>query len=97
VGETEVSNPYFENTFLNSDEDLAELLCDVSIPALLCSLVHMTGDTSWIRGKLKPAASIPNDYQSGIPEEECQKIREAALPIVSSYRDQGLGSLIGQT
>ena len=27
---------------------------DVSVPALLCSLVHMTGDPAWVRGDIQP-------------------------------------------
>ena len=39
-------NPWSGNPFDTSDEDIAEALLDVSIPTLMLSLVHMSGDAS---------------------------------------------------
>ena len=73
----------------SSDEDIAAALEDVSIPALLCSLVHMTGDPSWIRGAIKPRIASSLDFQSGMPADERAEIRRRALPVIAAYRDAG--------
>ena len=36
--------------FEDDDPAIAAALEDASVPALLCPLVHMTGDPAWIRG-----------------------------------------------
>ena len=48
-------NPHAGLPFTDDDAAIAAALEDVSIPALLCSMVHITGDPSWIRGDLRPA------------------------------------------
>ena len=48
-------NPHAGAPFTDDDAAIAAALEDVSVPALLCSLVHITGDPSWIRGDLRPA------------------------------------------
>ena len=47
-------NPHAGEPFTDSDSMIAGALEDCSIPALLCSLVHMTGDPSWIRADIRP-------------------------------------------
>ncbi len=82
-------NPHAGEPFSDGDEVIAAALNDVSVPALLCSLVHMTGDPSWIRGDIKPRVAISLEFQSGIPEAEQAEIRRRALPVVAAYRDGG--------
>jgi 4-hydroxyacetophenone monooxygenase len=43
-------NPHAGLPFDDDDATIAAALEDVSIPALMCSMVHMTGDPSWVRG-----------------------------------------------
>ena len=52
-------NPHAGEPFDDDDSMIAAALDDVSIPALLCSLVHMTGDASWIRGDVRPRREAP--------------------------------------
>jgi 4-hydroxyacetophenone monooxygenase len=42
------------------DAALAAALEDLSIPTLMLSLVHMTGDPKWIRGDVRPQGLFPN-------------------------------------
>ena len=44
-------------------EALAAALEEVSIPTLLCTMVHITGDPAWVRGYLRPAGLFLNEYQ----------------------------------
>ncbi len=82
-------NPHAGEPFTDDDAVIAAALEEVSIPALLCSLVHMTGDPSWIRGDVRPRLASPLDVQSGIPAEEQAEVRRQALPVVAAYRDGG--------
>ena len=85
----DVRNPHVGEAFTDDDAAIAAALEDVSVPVLLCSLVHMTGDPSWIRER--PLPSIPNaaGLQGGLDEEERADIRRRAVPAIAAYRDGG--------
>jgi 4-hydroxyacetophenone monooxygenase len=82
-------NPHAGSPFTDRDDAIADALEDVSIPALLCSLVHLTGDPSWIRGELRPQVSVLNDYQCGMSEDAKAEVRRRALPAIAAFRDGG--------
>ena len=63
-------NPHAGQPFTTSDEQIAEALLDVSIPTLMLSLVHMSGDPALIRGALKPAGLFLNEVQGYMSEED---------------------------
>ena len=52
-------NPHAGEPFTTSDEEIAAALEDVSIPTLMLSLVHMSGDPELSRPRCKPAGSVP--------------------------------------
>ncbi len=68
-------NPHAGEPFDTSDEEIAEALMDVSIPTLMLSLVHMTGDPELIRGHLKPAGLFLNEVQGYMTEEDKAEVR----------------------
>ncbi|HTO00412.1 MAG TPA: NAD(P)/FAD-dependent oxidoreductase [Microthrixaceae bacterium] len=82
-------NPAAGTPFTTSDEDIASALEDVSIPTLLLSLVHLTGDPEIIRGDLKPAGLFLNEVQGYMSEEDKAAARELALGHLIAYRDAG--------
>lgn len=82
-------NPHAGQPFTDSDEQIAEALRDVSIPTLVMSLVHMSGDQSLIRGPLRPAGLFLNEVQGYLSEEDKAAVRALALPIIADYRDRG--------
>jgi 4-hydroxyacetophenone monooxygenase len=82
-------NPHAAAPFTDDDAAIEAALQDVSVPALLCSLVHMTGDPSWIRGDLRPQHAVLNDYTGGMSPEMLAEARRRALPAVIAYRDAG--------
>ncbi|HEY1738007.1 MAG TPA: NAD(P)/FAD-dependent oxidoreductase [Acidimicrobiia bacterium] len=84
-----VRNPHAGEPFTDDDTAIAAALHDVSVPALLCSLVHMTGDPSWIRGDARPRVSTATDFQSAMPKEVLADVRARALPAIAAYRDGG--------
>jgi 4-hydroxyacetophenone monooxygenase len=82
-------NPHAGLPFTDDDDAIAAALDDLSVPALLCSLVHITGDPSWIRSELRPHASALNDYQGAMTDDEMAEARRRALPAILAYRDSG--------
>ena len=68
-------NPHAGAPFTDDDAAIAAALEDVTVPALLCSFVHITGDPSWIRGDLHPSYAMLNDYQGGMSEEDQAEAR----------------------
>jgi 4-hydroxyacetophenone monooxygenase len=85
-------NQHAGRPFVDDDETIASALTDVSVPALLCSLVHMTGDPSWVRDGPVPRTAASSDFQCGLTESEQEEVRNRALPAISSYRDGGCQS-----
>jgi 4-hydroxyacetophenone monooxygenase len=84
-----VRNPHAGQPFTTSDEEIAEALLDVSIPTLMLSLVHMSGDPGLIRGELKPAGLFLNEVQGYMSEEDKAAARKIALEVIADYRDRG--------
>ena len=82
-------NPYAGEPFTTSDEDIATALLDVSIPTLMLSLVHMSGDAELIRGRIKPAGLLLNEVQGFLSEADKGEARAIALDVIRAYRDRG--------
>jgi 4-hydroxyacetophenone monooxygenase len=82
-------NPHAGEPFDTPDEAIAEALLDVSIPTLLLSLVHMSGDPSIIRGRLRPAGLFLNEVQGYMSEEDKDAARTLALEVIRDYRERG--------
>jgi len=82
-------NPHAGSPFTDDAETIRAHLDDVSVPALLCSLVHMTGDPSWIRGDERPRMLTSMEFQSGMPAEEQAAVRDRAVTAIVDYRDRG--------
>ena len=71
------------------DAAIAAALEHVSIPTLVLSMVHMTGDPSWIRGDLRPNGLFLNEIQGYMDEETKARVRAEALDVIRAYRDRG--------
>ncbi len=82
-------NPHAGEPFTTSDAEIEQALLDVSIPTLMLSLVHMTGDVELIRGRLKPAGLFLNEVQGYMTEEDKAEVRALALGLIRDYRDRG--------
>lgn len=82
-------NPHAGAPFTDDDATIAAALEDVCVPALMCSMVHLTGDPSWIRGDIRPRSAVLNDYESGLTPDERAQIRSRALPVIAAWRDAG--------
>lgn len=65
--------------------DLETVLKDAHLPALMTALVHMTGDTHWLRSEWTPVYNPLSRGDPGIPEEEQAKIRAEAAKAIRAY------------
>ena len=74
--------------FTTPDADIAAALEQVSVPTLLLSLVHITGDPRYIR-EFKQAGLFLNEVQGFMSEEDKARARAVALPVIADYRDRG--------
>ena len=79
---------YAGQPFTTSTTDIAAALEQVSIPTLLLSLVHITGDPRFVRD-FKPAGIFLNEVQGFMSEDDRARARAAALPVIADYRDCG--------
>ena len=82
-------NPHAGVPFTDDDASVAAALEEVSVPALLLSLVHMTGDPSWIRALPLPQMASSADFQCGLAEADQADVRRRAVPVIAAYRDAG--------
>ncbi len=80
---------YAGEPITDDDAAIEAALEDVSIPTLMLSLVHITGDAELIRGRIKPQPAMLNEFQGFMSEEDKAEVRELALPILKEYRDRG--------
>ncbi|MEZ5144276.1 MAG: NAD(P)/FAD-dependent oxidoreductase [Acidimicrobiales bacterium] len=61
----------------------------MSVPTLLLSMVHMTGDASILHGPLRPAGIYLNEVQGFMSPEDQEAVRAWALDVIREYRDNG--------
>ncbi|MBB2993583.1 4-hydroxyacetophenone monooxygenase [Mycolicibacterium iranicum] len=74
--------------FSTPTSEIAAALEQVSVPTLLLSMVHLTGDPSYIRD-FAQAGLFLNEVQGFMSEEDKARARAAALPAIADYRDRG--------
>ena len=72
-----------------SDDVIRAAIDEASVPALLMSMVHMTGDLGMLDELPGPYLLIAMDLQGGMSEPAKQTVRERAFEVVREYRDRG--------
>src|ERR1700722_10989366 len=78
-----------EKPVTESDEFIAAQLEGASIPTLLMSLIHLTGDTSLLRGPIRPKVVMLGGFQGDLSEADQAQVRRLALKALADYRDRG--------
>jgi len=71
------------------DAFIASALESASIPTLMLSMLHITGDTSILRGAIRPKAALMGEGQGSLSETEKAAVRAHALEVIAAYRDGG--------
>jgi 4-hydroxyacetophenone monooxygenase len=74
---------------VDDDTTIAAALEDLSVPALMMSMVHMTGDPSILEGDLRPAGIFINEVQGFMSPEDQSAVRAWAREVIRDYRDNG--------
>ena len=75
--------------FDDSDAVIEAAIAQASVPALLMSMVHMTGDLGLLDELPTPVLLIPMDLDGAMSEPDKQVVRDAALKVALDYRDRG--------
>ncbi|MEW5684341.1 MAG: NAD(P)/FAD-dependent oxidoreductase [Pseudomonadota bacterium] len=65
--------------------NLEEVLKDAHFPALMTAMVHMTGDTSWLRPEWAPVYNPLDRLDIGIAPEVQDEARKAAAEAIRAY------------
>jgi 4-hydroxyacetophenone monooxygenase len=78
-----------EKPITESDEFIARQLEGASIPTLMMSLIHLTGDTNLLRGAIRPKVVMMGGFQGALSEEDQASVRRLALKALCDYRDRG--------
>ncbi len=75
--------------FDDDEATIAAYLEDLSVPALMMSMVHMTGDPAVLRGEHKPVGIYLNEVQGFMAPEAQAAVRAQALEVILAWRDTG--------
>jgi 4-hydroxyacetophenone monooxygenase len=78
-----------EKPITESDEFIAQQLEGASIPTLMMSLIHITGDASPLQGEIRPKVVMLGGFQGGLSEADQALVRARALEALKAYRDRG--------
>ena len=81
--------PSVQEPITEDDAFIADALESASIPTLMVSLVHLTGDASILRGAIRPRKAMLGEGQGLLSEEEKAEARKLALEILKEFRDRG--------
>ena len=73
----------------DDDDTIAAALESTSVSALIASVVLITGDSSYLRGPIRPRQFIQNEFQGKLSEDEKSQLRRDALKAICAWRDAG--------
>jgi hypothetical protein len=71
------------------DRDLDDALKTAHLPALLASLVHITGDASWLKPEWTPVYVPLSQGDPGLPAEVQDEIRAQAKVVLKKFLEDG--------
>ena len=75
--------------FDDGDDMIRAAIDEASVPALLMSMVHMTGDLGILDELPGPYLLIAMDLQGAMSEPDKRAVRERAFDVVRDYRERG--------
>ncbi|MEB4209786.1 NAD(P)/FAD-dependent oxidoreductase [Mycobacterium sp. 94-17] len=75
--------------FNDSDEVIRAAIEEASVPALLMSMVHMTGDMGLLEELPGPFMLLAMDKQGAMSEADKETVRARAFDVIRQYRDRG--------
>lgn len=75
--------------FHDPDDVIRAAIDEASVPALLMSMVHMTGDLGLLDELPRPSMLIAMDLHGAMSEADKQAVRDRAFDVARDYRDRG--------
>lgn len=79
--------------FSTPDDEIGRYVQDMSVPTLMLSCVHMTGDIGILDGPHHPHGLMANEEQGFMSPEEQAAARAFACGVIKDYRDAGCPDL----
>lgn len=73
----------------DGDVAIAAALEDLSVPALMASVVQLTGDVAYVRGAIRPREFVQNEFQGRLSANEQAQLRRDAMKAICAWRDAG--------
>lgn len=71
------------------DATIATAVEQLSVPALMASVVQITGNPSYIRGPIRPVQFVQNEFQGSLDDASKARLRRDALQAICAWRDAG--------
>ena len=75
-----------EQPITEGDEFIARALQQAGVPALMMSMIHMSGDASLLDGPIRPKAAVLGEIQGFLPLEQQDEVRRQALAVIKRFR-----------
>jgi 4-hydroxyacetophenone monooxygenase len=72
-----------------SDDEITQALATLSVPALMASVVQITGDPAVLRGPIRPREFVQNEFQGLMTDAEKEQLRRDAHKVICAWRDAG--------
>ena len=72
-----------------SDSEIEAAVAHASLPALMMSMIHMSGDASLLDGAARPQHALMFDMDAGMSPEDARAIRERAVVLIREYLSKG--------
>lgn len=78
-----------ESPITESDAFIENALNSANLPALLMSILHLSGDTEILQGPIRPGQAVFGGESDGLSDEDKARVRARALELLKAYRDGG--------
>ena len=78
-----------DDPITEDDAFIRRAVASASTPALMMSLIHVSGDRSLLDGEIRPRTAVLNEIQSGMTDAERAAIVDLAVKVLGEYRDRG--------
>ncbi|HWI11101.1 MAG TPA: NAD(P)-binding protein, partial [Burkholderiaceae bacterium] len=82
-------NPVSDSPITEDDAFIARALEKASVPALMMTLTHITGQSRWLDGAIRPKNPLIGELQGYLSDAEQAQVRAEALQVLKAYRDGG--------
>src|SRR5512134_1128670 len=80
----------FDQAPITEDDAFLEAMVrHASVPTLMMSIIHLTGDASLLSGPIRPQRVLPGETDGGLTDKDKAEIRAMGVAALRAYRDRG--------